>query len=99
MYGVGSQRDQGFYLLGQLLNMFGRFLQRIVVRLSLPCGKDWDGIHNFDFTGCTLLAVVYDEDSIWVLGLACCLNQCGLRERKGKVKEESRATDVCKFGA
>ena len=50
-----DQRDCGFFLYGQLINMFHRVLGRILPRRPLPKESDWDNLRSFDFLGKDLL--------------------------------------------
>ena len=50
-------RDQGFFLCGQMLDFLHRLLRSIVSRESLPEENDWDALLGFDFTDVQLLSI------------------------------------------
>ena len=54
---VTVNRDQGFFLCGQMLDFLHRLLRRIVSREKLPEKNDWDALLGFRFIDAQLLSV------------------------------------------
>ena len=50
-------RDQDFFLYGLLACFFYSFFRTIVSIVNLPSEGDWEAIHEFIFTGKTLLCL------------------------------------------